>query len=145
MDVQVVGVATASLPRAWQSEALKWVSMGMGVQAITDRLGLTVLEWAELLDTVPAYAARFHRARKLALESRSDELITVPDTIVDDTTAKRAQLYSKNVSWLLERRIPDQYGQRQYLDVAVQVDIRAAIEEGRKRVDPSGLADWLIG
>ena len=134
-----------TLPKQWQSKAISLVAAGVGIRALVESFGLDLLQWAELLDTVPAYAARFHRARKLALESRSDELITVPSSIVNEVTAKQAQLYSKNVSWLLERRIPDQYGQRQYLDVAVQIDIRAALDEGRKRIDPSGLAEWMIG
>lgn len=138
-------VALPPMPDGWQREALRLIDGGAPLTVITSAFRISLLELSELLEAHPRFAARFHRARMAGLDARSDDLLTRPDDIVDELDAKRATLYSKNVQWLLERRLPQSYGRRDQVDVNVQVDIRAAIDEGRKRVDPSGLAAWLIG
>lgn len=109
--------------------ALRLAAEGCSLAAIRSSLSLSPKTWALLL-AYPGFKEELDTIRRLALEDRAEAMLEVHQTIDD---VQRANLYSKNLQWYLERTMPERFGRRESVDVTVRVDLREALAGARKR------------
>lgn len=112
------------------SKAIQLASDGVPLRAIQTALAVPGAVW-RLLMCDPAFREPLEAARRLALEHLADRLLRV-HRWKDKAAAK---LYSDNLKFLLERRLPESYGRRDEVRVSVGIDLRASLEGRRRRIE----------
>ena len=122
-------------------KALTLAASGISLAGIRTAFAVPPKVW-RLIITDPEFRAQLDVCRKIALEELSDRLLRV-HRWKDKAAAK---IYSQNLQFLLERRIPEVYGRQEKLTIDVDVDLRVALDRGRARVaalEDSSEADEL--
>lgn len=109
--------------------ALALAAEGVTLAGIRATLGIGRRAWLAALET-PGFREELEAIRKLALEERAEELLRVHEEIED---IQKARLYSTNLQWYLERRLPDEFGKRDKVDVNVNISLKDAISGVARR------------
>jgi len=115
-----------------QTVALELAINGETITAICDQMLIGHSMFYRYRKDTPAFSLNFEQARQEGLEKLADELITMADDVPD---VQRARLKSDNYKWLLSKRKPMIYGDRVDIHVTQTIDINAALDEARSRVN----------
>lgn len=126
-------LAHYNLPPNWQQTALELAQKGAPVKTIAAALGIERYQLWNLRKEYEDFGNAFNDARKSAAESIADDLLTAHTDIAD---VMKARLFSDNARWVLARRVPEVYGDKQTVDMNVsgQIDLAAAIAQGNQRL-----------
>lgn len=99
------------------------------------RLHLGAVTWFALLERYPKLQEQAAEAESWHLENLVPLLLKLPRRATTDFQLKQAKLITDRIAWLLERRLPERYGNRVQHSLAVTFDLRVAVDEARARVD----------
>lgn len=116
---------------------LEKYSQGEGLRRAIADMGLTAAIFYRFLRENPDYATAYTQAREVRGEMMVDKAFEVANS--DDNPMKvrtQVDLYKWYAS-----KVVKEYGDRIDVNVAGQVDIRAAIEDGRKRFENRRVID----
>lgn len=137
LDQLLANVSLKAAP--YYAEVIQAVAEGSTLKAACDAKGISVGSILGLTVKHPEILEAYTLAKQIKLESKAEELLTLPASI-DPTTKhaaneiKKVQLQSNNLMWLLGRLVSN-YKEKQQIDVNVSVDLADRLSSGVARVE----------
>lgn len=80
-----------------------------------------------------SFKTRFEQAREQGIETQVDSIL---DIAREEPDVQRARVVTDSIKWIASKRKPNTYGDKITMDINGQVDLRAIMEDGAKRLRP---------
>lgn len=117
--------------------AVDLIGQGQMESAACDKAGITVSAFRKYVNSSNELADIYNDAQVRGYDRLADELINIDvhGAMLGLTDPKMIKLLSDNRKWLLEKRRPQQYGQRSVVEHSITADraIIEALSQGKQR------------
>jgi exoribonuclease R len=114
--------------------ALELAAEGLSIKDIRKEIGVSADELYKFRQVDATFDQKFKIARQEGLEELADSLLDIVDEYQD---VQKARVKSENIRFLLSKRKPHVYGDRIDINITERVDIAAALNEAKARLNNS--------